>query len=613
MKPKKRIRFGGSGFKKGRGEEHHKCFEKEAELLLKLIGELKTAIIQVFANPTPSNISFLIEILRKLLALVHHSDLKRGTKADLEAALELTIASAEVVPFSPIAVGTNLQQLLDLLLSVVLQGNITSAEKDQLVILIRATEVAVTTGLRNTDSQGPAGPAGPQGVPGPQGPAGAAGSQGGVGPAGPIGPVGPAGTAGTPGAAGAQGPAGAAGLNGATGATGATGAAGPAGGATGATGSTGATGTAGAAGVTGATGDPGVTGATGDPGVTGATGDPGVTGATGDPGVTGATGDPGVTGATGDPGVTGATGDPGVTGATGDPGVTGATGDTGAAGAIGVTGVTGATGVAGVTGVTGVTGATGVAGVTGVTGVTGATGVAGVTGVTGVTGATGVAGVTGVTGVTGATGVAGVTGATGDTGATGATGLAGVTGTTGVTGVTGATGSGAIIPFASGGPAILTTIAGGLVGTASLIGFGSSATGIDVVGGLIDLTGTALGPLINFAFSAPRDGVITSLSAYFSTTVALSLIGSTVTITAQLFSSPTPNNSFSAVPGAVVTLAPPLTGIIGLGTISSGITTGLAIPVTAQTQLLLVFSATAAGLTLINTVTGYASGGLNIT
>lgn len=436
---------------------------------------MKGAIVQVFANPSPHNVSLLIEVLRKLLALVHCSDLKKGTKADLEAILELTIVSAEAVPFSPISVGTNLQQLLDVLLSVILQGNIDSAEKDQLVILIRATELAITTGLRNIGSQGPAGPAGPagpQGVPGPQGPAGAAGAQGGVGPAG------------TPGAAGAQGPAGA------TGVTGATGAAGPAGGATGATGVTGSTGAVGAAGVTGATGDPGVAGATG------------------------------------------------------------------------------------------------------VTGNTGAAGLAGVTGATGVTGDTGAAGIAGVTGATGATGIAGVTGSTG---------------------VTGATGSGAIIPFASGGPAILTTILGGLVGTTSLIGFGSSATGVSILGGTIDLTGTIVGPLINFAFSVPRDGVITSIAAYFSTTAALALVGSTVTITAQLFSSPTPDNAFTAVPGAVVTLAPPLTGIIALGSISNGITTGLTIPVTAQTRLLLVFSATAAGLTLVNTVVGYASGGVNIT
>ncbi len=190
---------------------------------------------------------------------------------------------------------------------------------------------------------------------------------------------------------------------------------------------------------------------------------------------------------------------------------------------------------------------------------------------------------------------------------TGATGF----GLTGVTGPTGATGSGAIIPFASGLPVALTTILGGLVGTSSMVGFGSSATGVSIVGGIIDLTGAA-GTLLNFAFSVPRDGTITSIAAFFSTTVALSLVGSTIEITAQLYSSPTPNNSFTAVPGAVVTLAPPLTNILAIGEISNGISSGLAIPVTAGTRLLLLFSATATGISLINTVAGYASAGLTI-
>ena len=158
----------------------------------------------------------------------------------------------------------------------------------------------------------------------------------------------------------------------------------------------------------------------------------------------------------------------------------------------------------------------------------------------------------------------------------------------------------------------MTTIAGGLVGTTSLLGFGSSATGISLVGGAIDLTGTVLGPLINFAFSVPRDGTITSIAAYFSNTVALALVGTTITLTAQLFSSTTPDNIFTPIPGASVTLAPALTGVVNLGDTSNGITTGLAIPVTEETRLLLVFSATADGVTLINVVTGYASGGITI-
>ncbi|HBG8987653.1 TPA: spore surface glycoprotein BclB, partial [Clostridioides difficile] len=239
---------------------------------------------------------------------------------------------------------------------------------------------------------------------------------------------------------------------------------------------------------------------------------------------------------------------------------------------------------------------------------TGNTGADGATGPTGPTGATGVAGVTGATGPTGATGATGADGLVGPTGATGATGI---TGATGVTGPTGPTGASAIIPFASGIPLSLTTIAGGLVGTPGFVGFGSSAPGVNIVGGVIDLTNAA-GTLTNFAFSMPRAGTITSISAYFSTTAALSIVGSTITITATLYQSTAPNNSFTAVPGATVTLAPPLTGILSVGSISSGIVTGLNIAATAETRFLLVFTATASGLSLVNTVEGYASAGISI-
>ncbi|MDT8977617.1 exosporium glycoprotein BclB-related protein [Paenibacillus sp. chi10] len=246
----------------------------------------------------------------------------------------------------------------------------------------------------------------------------------------------------------------------------------------------------------------------------------------------------------------------------------------------------------------------------GPTGPTGPTGPS--TGVTGTTGATGATGAAGVTGATGATGGAGATGATGTTGVTGAIGATGATGTTGATGVTGVPGTGAIIPFASGVPVLLTTLAGGLVGTGGLIGFGNSAPTVSALGATIDLTGAA-GLLLNMAFSMPRNGIITSISAYFSTTIALSLIGATATIQAQLWESTTPNNTFTPIPGAIVTLAPSLSGIVAIGTISHGATTGLSIPVTTETRLLMVFSVTTTGLTLGTTVAGYASAGVAIT
>ena len=62
-----------------------------------------------------------------------------------------------------------------------------------------------------------------------------------------------------------------------------------------------------------------------------------------------------------------------------------------------------------------------------------------------------------------------------------------------------------------------------------------------------------------------------------------------------------------------MTLAPSLSGLVSLGTISHGITTGLAIPVTPEIRLLMVFSAqVTGGIALATTVAGYASAGVAI-
>ena len=163
-----------------------------------------------------------------------------------------------------------------------------------------------------------------------------------------------------------------------------------------------------------------------------------------------------------------------------------------------------------------------------------------------------------------------------------------------------------IIPYASGLPVDLLALGG-----TSLVGFGSSIAGPPVIGGTISLAG---GPFINlnYAFSAPRNGVIESISGYFSTTTNLTLLGNTVTVTAELYSSSTPDNIFTAVPGAKVTLAPNLTGSPLAGTIVNGVTTGLNIAVAAQTRLLMVYTVSAVGPPLFTPVSGYASGGVSI-
>ena len=128
------------------------------------------------------------------------------------------------------------------------------------------------------------------------------------------------------------------------------------------------------------------------------------------------------------------------------------------------------------------------------------------------------------------------------------------------------------------------------------------------MGGLIDTTG-----LLNVSFSMPRDGIINEIAAYFSTTASVSLIGSTVTIFAQLYQSTTPDNIFTPIPGAVVALAPSYTGLVNIGQISHGIVTDLNIPVTAETRLLMVFSAqVTAGIDIATIISGVASAGVGI-
>ncbi|AAP26312.1 collagen-like exosporium glycoprotein BclB [Bacillus anthracis] len=332
-------------------------------------------------------------------------------------------------------------------------------------------------------------------------------------------------------------------------------------------------------------------------GITGATGATGITGATGPTGTTGATGATGITGVTGATGITGVTGATGITGVTGATGITGVTGPTGITGATGPTGITGATGPAGITGVTGPTGITGATGPTGTTGVTGPTGDTGLAGATGPTGATGLAGATGPTGDTGATGPTGATGLAGATGPTGATGL------TGATGATGATGGGAIIPFASGTtPALLVNAV--LANTGTLLGFGFSQPGIAPgVGGTLTILPGVVG---DYAFVAPRDGIITSLAGFFSATAALAPL-TPVQIQMQIFIAPAASNTFTPV--APPLLLTPALPAIAIGTTATGIQ-AYNVPVVAGDKILVYVSLT--GASPIAAVAGFVSAGLNI-
>ncbi|MEB8554936.1 exosporium glycoprotein BclB-related protein [Bacillus cereus] len=274
----------------------------------------------------------------------------------------------------------------------------------------------------------------------------------------------------------------------------------------------------------------------------------------------------------------------------------GATGPTGATGATGPTGPAGTGG--GATGPTGPTGDTGPAGPPGPAGPTGPAG----TGGGGATGPTGDTGPAGATGPTGDTGLAGATGPTGDTGLAGATGPTGDTGLAGATGPTGATAAGAVIPYASGIPAVLVTVLGGLADTGTLLGFGNSFVGVSVGGGSINIS-----PLVtDFAFVAPRAGTITSLAGFFSATAAITLLGN-VQVELQLYSAPPTSNTFTPV-GTPLLLTPAFT-IITIGTTASGLN-AQSIPVAAGDKILLVVSTNTLGLSLASTIAGFVSAGI---
>lgn len=167
--------------------------------------------------------------------------------------------------------------------------------------------------------------------------------------------------------------------------------------------------------------------------------------------------------------------------------------------------------------------------------------------------------------------------------------------------------TGTIIPYASGAtPVALSTIAGGLLGTTSYIGFGTAVPGIALVGTDIILTG-----LINEAFSVPRPGSITSISAAFQETLGITVIG-TATIRAQIYRAVAGSNTFSPT-SALVDLGP-ISGILTIGALFSAASSSFApVPVAVGDRLLLKFSATATGVgTLINAFVGSVSAGITI-
>lgn len=99
--------------------------------------------------------------------------------------------------------------------------------------------------------------------------------------------------------------------------------------------------------------------------------------------------------------------------------------------------------------------------------------------------------------------------------------------------------------------------------------------------------------------------ILNSITATFTTSAAQSLVGTTVTTVATLYLGISPT---SLMPTALsCTLSPALTGIVAGGTLETCSASAVGVSVAAGDYGVIVLNSTAAGISLINTVSGLAS------
>ncbi|MBK5491173.1 collagen-like protein [Bacillus sp. TH17] len=199
-----------------------------------ILNELIVSIPAVLTVPTPQNIGKLVVILNQLLAFAQAGFLNQQQQADLVSITKNLITILNISQLNFIVLTTELQTLVNNLLSLInlfVIDNTTRQAQIQLIqkIILPLAQLGPTgatgptgvTGLTGaTGSTGATGPTGDIGPTGATGPTGDIGPTGATGPTGDIGPTGATGPTGDIGPTGATGPTGDIGLTGATGPTG---------------------------------------------------------------------------------------------------------------------------------------------------------------------------------------------------------------------------------------------------------------------------------------------------------------------------------------------------------------------------------------------------------
>jgi len=164
-----------------------------------------------------------------------------------------------------------------------------------------------------------------------------------------------------------------------------------------------------------------------------------------------------------------------------------------------------------------------------------------------------------------------------------------------------------LIPFASGGTITVGTAPFSFSRSIGLVGFGNSVTTTAFVsGGPLSLSN---GP--NLAFVVPSSGIITDISGFFSSNSTHNG-SSNITINCLVYISDAFNsNNFNPVAGGAVTISPNYLSVTPPGTTATGTLSGLNIPVTAGSRIMMVVSA-ADNPFFTSSISGYFSGGINM-
>lgn len=217
-------------------------------------------------------------------------------------------------------------------------------------------------------------------------------------------------------------------------------------------------------------------------------------------------------------------------------------------------------------------------------------------------GVPGPVGPAGPMGTTGPTGPAGPTGLAGPTGTPGITGPQGPQGIAGSTGPMGAAGSGKTVFNSSANGMNLTTILGGLSGNIAVLplnGYLSDAPETTLAGGTFEPSSPETQSIPQLF---PTAMTLKGITAYFQNKDAMALVGSTVSLTTQIYIASEYATNFSPVAGAICTASPGMTGILSIGSLFNCNLSGISIDIPTGSRAVIVISATAAGLALINTV-----------